>query len=138
MEKYFCNYNQSLALKELGFDEMCFATFDSDKSFDIQDFEQNYDTFPSHIIAAPLKSQVFEWFDKTYFKDENGRFKLRAIIKHKETGYFGLEIRIWRFDNNVGKWGMQSDLKSEQFRGDIESYAIDKLIEIVKDGREIN
>ena len=66
MEKHFVDYNQALALKELGFNEICFATFDSDKWFDIQDFGQNYDTFPSHIIAAPLKSQVFEWFREKY------------------------------------------------------------------------
>ena len=27
MEKYFATYNQSLALKELGFDEPCFAGY---------------------------------------------------------------------------------------------------------------
>lgn len=29
MEKYFVTYNQSLALKELGFDEPCIGKFDT-------------------------------------------------------------------------------------------------------------
>ena len=66
MEKEFIKYEQALALKELGFNEPCFATYDEDKEFEIQDFEQNYDTFPSHIIAAPLYQQAFRWFREKY------------------------------------------------------------------------
>ena len=66
MEKEFATYEQASALKELGFDESCFATYDEDKEFEIQDFEQTYDTFPSHIIAAPLKQQAFRWFREKY------------------------------------------------------------------------
>ena len=32
MEKYFANYNQSLALKELGFDEDCLAYYQKNKN----------------------------------------------------------------------------------------------------------
>ena len=139
MGDLFVTYEQSLALKELGFDVPCFRyTYIGDTGNNVDHIEEvkfkfsaNYNA-DSLCISIPLKSQVFKWFDDNTFMDVNGSFKLRAIIKHKETGYFGLEIRIWRFDNNVGKWVIESDLKSCQFRDDMESYAIDKLIEIVK------
>ena len=71
MEKYFANYNQSLALKELGFDEPCitfyynrvltFHTHGIDPHFI---FKINSDLWDS--CSAPLKSQVFEWFREKY------------------------------------------------------------------------
>jgi hypothetical protein len=62
MEKEFAPYQESLELKALGFDEPCFATYDEDRNFELQDFLQTYETFPSHIVAAPTFSQVFRWF----------------------------------------------------------------------------
>ena len=64
--KDFIPYQQALALKELGFDEPCCATYDEDKNFELQDFFQTYETFPSHIIAAPTFSQAFRWFREKY------------------------------------------------------------------------
>ena len=140
MEKYFVTYAQSIALKKLGFDMPCFAyIYIGDTGNNIDRYEEvepsrainfNHDSL---CVSQPLKSQVFEWFDyKTFTDIEEKPFKLRGIITHKETGYFGCEIRTWRFDNNVGKWKREMILKSEQHRGVIESYAIDKLIETVK------
>lgn len=63
MKNQFVTYKIALKLKELGFNEKCIATFDEDENFELQNFEQNYDTFPSHIIAAPLWQQVIEWLD---------------------------------------------------------------------------
>lgn len=62
MKEQFVTYEIALKLKELGFNQMYFGTFDEDGHFDLQDFEQNYDTFPSHMIAAPLYQQVIDWF----------------------------------------------------------------------------
>lgn len=66
IQKQFVPYKIALAIKELGFNEMCIATFDEDKDFDLQNFEQNYDTFPSHIIAIPLWQQVIDWLREKY------------------------------------------------------------------------
>ena len=77
MEKYFCNYNQSLALKELGFDEPCFAGYrDSEwigtdgpnsRYFHAQLFSNHqFDDDQKEYCSAPLKSQVFEWGRKEY------------------------------------------------------------------------
>ena len=69
MEKYFCNYNQSLALKELGFDEPCLKT--------MLDFDITYES----NIKMPLKSQVFEWFRKQGYDTK--------VEKEREGLYFG-------------------------------------------------
>lgn len=61
MNKEFIPYKQALALKELGFNDDCFATYDEDENFELQDFFQTYDTFPFHIVAAPTFSQAFRW-----------------------------------------------------------------------------
>jgi len=116
MKKYFVSYAQAVALKELGFDENCFATFDSDKWFEVQDFEQNYDTFPSHIIAAPLKVQVFEWFREKY--------KIQSLIQE-----YLLNTYMYTIDD-----GINSDTSVVGFETyeEAESEAIDKLIELLK------
>jgi hypothetical protein len=62
MDKDFTLYEEAFALKELGFNENCIATYDEDRDFELQDFEQNYDTFPPHIISVPTYSQAFRWF----------------------------------------------------------------------------
>lgn len=66
IQKQFVTYEIALVMKELGFNEMCIATFDEDKDFDLQNFEQNYDTFPSHIIAVPLWQQCVDWFREQF------------------------------------------------------------------------
>lgn len=66
MEKEFIPYTLALELKSLGFDEPCFATYDEDRNFELQDFLQTYETFPSHIVAAPTFSQAFRFFREKY------------------------------------------------------------------------
>lgn len=66
MEEQFVPYELALKLKELGFNEMCIATFDEDNNFELQDFQQSYDTFPKHIISAPLWQQAFDWFRENH------------------------------------------------------------------------
>jgi len=67
MNKEFIPYEQALALKELGFDEPCFAKYKSDKLLlnikwnniwceNINEFE----------IYAPTYSQAFRWFREKY------------------------------------------------------------------------
>ena len=81
IEKEFVPYEQALALKELGFDEPCFATYDEDENFELQDFFQTYETFPSHIIAAPTYSQAFRWFRENYnLKHDYGVFPHHTIM----------------------------------------------------------
>jgi hypothetical protein len=95
MTKEFVNYKQALALKELGFDEPCFTSYDDEKRlrnpFDyknsdyylsvpyiedsrhwifnseltIENFIGNKDLY-TQFIAAPLYQQAFRWFRNEY------------------------------------------------------------------------
>jgi hypothetical protein len=91
MNKEFIPYTQALALRELGFNEPCFTTYDDDKRlrnpFDYEKSEdeenisyiedskefihnsdltfENFNGHPNHytqFITAPLYQQAFRWF----------------------------------------------------------------------------
>ncbi len=64
MEKEFVTYEQALALNELGFDEECCGGYK--KSFPYDNEWKFYIDDIYCQIQAPLKQQVFRWFDKKY------------------------------------------------------------------------
>jgi hypothetical protein len=75
MEKEFVPYEQSLALKELGFDEPCLAFYWITGKFYITAEYHNYVGFHKQnqlgdynydSISAPTFSQAFRWFRKNY------------------------------------------------------------------------
>ena len=124
MEKYFVNYKQALALKELGFDEPCMGKYDTK-----QGDEWFLNIYSGHLniqfsnknkaCIAPLKSQVFEFFRG---------YRLTVVIEDYLDDY---EVKIV-------EWMLFDDRITHEFPnrfdswGDAESAAIDKLIEIVK------
>ncbi len=83
MKKQFATYEQSLALKELGFDEKCLKYYRSNKEFcnwlnyEVVEYDNiKYITNSQTTIdwnyahcTAPLKQQVFDWFRKNYKLD---------------------------------------------------------------------
>lgn len=71
MNKEFIPYEESLALKELGFDEECFYYYNNSKKlmeFEYYDLERANSTLQSDyggkdkICTAPLYQQAFRWF----------------------------------------------------------------------------
>jgi hypothetical protein len=52
MKEYFVNYNQALALKELGFNEPCMSSKDMNNG--------------QGLIQIPLFQQAFRWFREKY------------------------------------------------------------------------
>jgi hypothetical protein len=86
MEKEFCPYEQSLALKELGFDESCFGYYVNNElrgiNLGIEELggkEPYYQRFGFHtisnhdidnpnkiVVTAPLYQQAFRWFREKY------------------------------------------------------------------------
>ena len=136
MEKYFCNYNQALALKELGFDEPCFGCYTKDKeiSYDISDNKVDGHYFQE--CAAPLRSQVFEWFrDKHNLVIEPCVHFQRTY--QTEDDYFEIlefGYRIFEFDQFRGgrRNTIEWDGYENSFEDIAESKCIDKLIEIAK------
>jgi hypothetical protein len=74
MEKEFITYEQALELKELGFDEPCFATFFSVGAWQIDCVEGTLNlksnTDGEYSILAPLYQQAFRWFREKYDLDK--------------------------------------------------------------------
>jgi hypothetical protein len=72
MTKEFIPYKQALALKELGFDEPCFAHFvkhdDEIKCIlDSDDFDEWWTNNSDNLqVKAPLYQQTFRWFREKY------------------------------------------------------------------------
>ena len=132
MKQEFCSYEQSIALKELGFDEPCFGFYDESLYF--PNNENQYGTFckqPKDVPAcsAPLKQQVFRWFREKY--------NLR--------GFIGFRPNVKKFDYHIYDMSLSGieyvkQRTMEEYNKDplvgtyeeAESACIDKLIEIVK------
>ena len=84
MNKEFIPYEQALELKELGFDDKCFAAMDMYSNIDygseMYDWIKNGETVQSTWAALPLYQQAFRWFREKYglyseiFVDDNKTF----------------------------------------------------------------
>jgi hypothetical protein len=132
MEKEFIPYTESLALKELGFDESCFAVYKSNgdlgyfQYFNINRFiedasrESNYSDLLSIECYAPLYQQVFRWFREKY---DISSFVKKDFKDTKLIGwYYGIE-------------GTKNDFYSKSYKTyeEAEVECLKKLIEIVKE-----
>jgi len=63
--KEFIPYEQSVLLKELGFDEPCFGLYHNDKTcYPTQC--KSHEQFHGQVCSAPLRQQAFEFFRKKY------------------------------------------------------------------------
>lgn len=71
MEKEFVKYEQALALKELGFDEPCFGSWETKYvkvptyTHSISEFYKN-SNHPVGKFTAPTYSAAFRWFRQNY------------------------------------------------------------------------
>jgi hypothetical protein len=122
MNKEFIPYEQALALKELGFDEPCLA------SWNFYTKELNYNSQPSiftseDVIQLPLYQQAFRWFREKY---PNIEFSL-PLKKQKDLGIFW-GVFIQTENDNFGK-SYGSNFKTYE---EAELACFIKLIEIVK------
>jgi hypothetical protein len=127
MEKEFIPYEQALALKELGFDELCFTIFLREefrghigllpKGFPINSETNNID-----IVSAPLYQQAFRWFREKYGL-------------HRHICYFEDTI-VWHGDiYNIKPGGLMNypmELTNYNTYEETELECLKKLIEIVK------
>ena len=128
MEEYFVNYNQALALKELGFNEPCWCYFVNDVFFDSM-FPKDYDYFEHmnkkmEYTLAPLKSQVFKWFRKVH--KIHGSYGTTSDSREEMNGYC-----ISNFiDGNRNYLHINWEVGSYE---EAESECIDRLISIIKE-----
>ena len=113
MSEEFVTSEQSLALKELGFDEECMAGYDKeDNTLYIAYLINAGVLFNSHYYdKAPLKQQVFRWFREKY-------------DAHMHPSRLMRNIYVVRY----GDWDSEAFKTYEE----AENACIDKLIEIAK------
>jgi len=136
MNKEFIPYEQALALKELGFDEPCFAkytfipedeinwftipeqgitnktTFGSSKNYNSKSFEEE------GTISAPTYSQAFRWFREKYEY-------IPHVFRNSTSGKYS-----WKIDDRYSYVDYTADIFNTYEEAELE--CLIKLIEIVK------
>jgi hypothetical protein len=144
MEKEFVPYNQALALKELGFDEPCFARFvkhyDEIKCIlNSDDFDEWWTNNSDNLnVKAPLYQQAFRWFREKH--------KLNGEVTHlpnvEKYGIITSDIAdmkpkdLSKNENfERGKKVTNNFVKYETYE-EAELVCLKKLIEIVKENRQ--
>ena len=135
MKEHFVNYNQSLALKELDFDETSFAGYELIENGELwigniggsEQFNRDY------YIPAPLKSQVLKWFrdEHNLYAEINldsykEPYSLKVTIKKMDATNTYVEKEFYPYDNGIG------DIDNDKYE-EAESACIDKLIELIKE-----
>ena len=138
MIKYFVTYEQALALKELDFNEKCYAYFTKHEEFfyfDVDDLSSAYTKNMDNLVVnsidklectAPLKSQVFEFFRE---KHELCGFSLD--IDKPNCYYYGISQLFSGEtieDTSEGPYNNSFE--------DAELDCIDKLIELLKNEKK--
>jgi hypothetical protein len=124
MKNEFCTYEQSLALKELGFDEPCFSYYTEEGLIKI--YHQS-DIYPD-FIPAPLYQQAFRWFREKY--DLFGCIDLQTCTP---SHWF---IRIDKIEINDYIYHSEDENLRYNAYKEAETACLDKLIEIIKNKNE--
>ena len=128
MESLFCPYEQALALKELGFDEDCFAFHSTIYGLVIGGASGNSVLYESAgECLAPLKQQVFRWF-----RDKYGICSWIERLYTKNSVAYYKTTQEYKKDASSKMHNLNISLKEYNTYKEAESACIDKLIEIVK------
>ncbi len=128
MKELFVTYEQALALKDLGFDEDCLGRWLAITEWEkptgeiklqlgvkVEDYDKNQ-------CLAPLKSQVFKWFRKNS--------SINGIVSYYGKDQWNIEILDYK-----GNELIQIEDNTFWSYEEAESACIDKLIELVKQGK---
>jgi hypothetical protein len=131
MKKEFVSYEIALALKELGFDELCSKGY-TEEYKTLINFSNTYtntsvkNTLPTKPFVAPLYQQAFRWFREKY--------GLVVYIQY----YAKWDFYISRIDDKIAE--VQDVDYDCSFKGgtyeEAELECLKKLIEIVKTQKE--
>ncbi len=123
MEKEFIPYEQALALKELGFDELCLGYFDPLYK-QLVVWEKESTNSSSNWVSAPLYQQAFRWFREKYNIDS-------MIQPTYATKY---QFRMFHVEIKA-KVQIYGDYMGKEFSTyeEAELECLKKLIEIVKE-----
>jgi len=128
MIKEFVSYELALEIKQLGFDEPCFAVYENKKWFLVEvKNEMSYEScLKLDVFPAPTFSQCFRWFREKY--------NILATVYSNASGY------LYEWSDNVGGTNRGwSDYEGPNDSGVWDTYeeaelaCLEKLIEIVKE-----
>ena len=125
--KEFVTYEQSIALKELGFDEACICYYDVEDSYKLKPTPMKEEINAFHfnstsiMTAAPLKQQVFRWFIEKYNLEGISQ---RAIEKEL--------YKFWIYELHKDCKIMITDKYQFDTYEEAEDACLNELIEIVK------
>jgi hypothetical protein len=117
MDKDFVPYDIALELKQLGFNESCFALFINGK-FHFIFSEHQLDT----IVLAPTFSQAFRWFRENHKLD--GFVQIEPL--NEKYGYVTYDRKKGNYTESKRKYTLE----------EAELACLIKLIEIVKGGNK--
>lgn len=136
MKEHFLNYEQSLAVKELGFKENCLANYyvfgdgiarngmyGQTESYlfmdgeDIEDKCRELRMFAYHEMGVPLKSQFFKWVREKY--------EINHSIKYFNDEFTKVRYYEWRI-HYKGFYGSKNTYEQA------EDACINKIIELIK------
>lgn len=127
MEIEFVPYNESLELKELGFDEPCLSIYDKDGKLQRSLIEypiiNSKNGFYSKwsIITAPLFQQAFKWF-----REKHG---LEGVVQRSQD-FVWYKWKISQYNEDSKKY--VADWYEYEAYEEAELACLRKLIEIVK------
>jgi hypothetical protein len=139
MKNEFINYEQALALKELGFDEPCFGYYvglgdnkeDPFKLVQIQSEKEQFQ-WTDNVYHAPLYQQAFRWFREKHnlYSEINldsykEPYSLKVTIKHLDDTNTFVDKEYYPYSNGIG------DIDNKKYE-EAEQACLDKLIEICK------
>ena len=123
MEKEFIPYEQSLALKELGFDEPCLAVHYPNKFYlysKRRGIKNSNKISQSWVCTAPTYSQAFRWFREKY------SLRIRNYVFVNMSGGISEGFEVFRYAEDT-----ISRVEALTYE-EAELACLIKLIEIVK------
>ena len=123
MEKEFAPYNRALKLKELGFDEPCFAWYVSE-SFGLEYGKAVKSDLIKDGIVAPTFSQAFRWFREKH--------DLYSEVSVDVWSSLTSAYRITGFTHILAEHLYDFDSEAFNTYEEAELACLDKLIEIVE------
>jgi hypothetical protein len=134
MNNQFASYEQSLALRDLGFNEPCLAFYNG-KFLDSTEY--NFDTRLNkdygECISAPLKSQVFDYFRINYGYHIS-IFNTEFIIYTEYSTSQYLDMSNGKMKPKYVRTILHQEPKDSY--EEAESGCLDKLIELIKNGNK--
>jgi hypothetical protein len=129
MKKEFVPYELALRMKQLGFDEPCFAFYDEEEYlFTVREQDDIYEEW----LIAPTFSQVFRWFREKY--DLYSWIQLHNGYIN-DSFYPELPITFSIMDRKTGNESYERDIPHNYLyktNEEAELACLTKLIEIVE------